>query len=731
MLLSAILLTIAACSSGPKLVFNVDPLIGTAYNGHTFPGATVPFGMVSPSPDTGLNDWQHCAGYHRDDATLLGFSQTHMSGTGAPDMCDLLILPVNGEPAAKGYGVSFQHESEDAHPGYYAVTIDPYNIRCEMTATEHCSFYRFTFQGEDYPQGLLFDMLHGNDGGIYEADVRVVDENHIEGFRRSYGFISNHVLYFCAELSKPIADWCRQDDGKAPKPETADETMTRLFVEIPARPEPFDKLPQKPLLVRMGVSTVSCEAARANLEAELKGKSFDTVAKDAALQWEAALSPIQATFATDAEARIFYTALYHTMVVPNLITDCDGGYRGWDKQVHQCPECAFYTNYSLWDTYRAVHPLYNLICPARNVAFIRSMLERYRQIGMLPINEYGTCETFCMIGYHSVPVIADAILQGLEGFDYDEAWAAMKSIAEDPDRGVWPYKIYGYIPTGLDHSSVSKTLEYAYDDWCLSLVARKLGKDEEAAYFAQRAGNYANVFDPSVGFMRARREDGSWKEPFNPLRTAAHDQDFIEGNAWQYTFYVPHDRARMVALYGGPEAFGAKLDEMFSTELSADDIVVPDVTGLIGQYAHGNEPCHHVAYLYNDAAQPWKTQEMVARIKREMYSDAPDGLCGNDDCGQMSAWYVWSALGFYPVAPCSGLLDIGSPSVRSAVISLPGGGSFQILTQTADGGQIGPEDIYVLGITLNGSAFEGTALPLDAIRAGGSIVFTMGPAPAK
>ena len=723
------LVLLCGCKQGPTLAGLVDPMIGTAYNGHTFPGATVPFGMVSPSPDTGLNDWQHCAGYHHDDDWILGFSQTHMSGTGAPDMCDLLLMPVCGEPAfepgdntRKGYRAHFLHESESARPGYYAVTLDEDVIRCEMTASERCAFYRFTFQGPEQQPGLLFDMLHGNDGGIYEADVRCTDDRHIEGFRRSYGFISNHVWYFCAELSEPVAFWTGWADGHALEPGKASERMSKLHVAVPS---------QKPLLVRIGVSTVSCEAARANLHAELDGKSFGDIARAAALKWEEALSPIQASFASEEEARIFYTALYHAMVVPNLITDVDGSYRGWDKEVHRCPEGAFYTNYSLWDTYRAVHPLYNLICPERNVAFIRSMLERYRQIGMLPINEYGTCETFCMIGYHAVPVIADAILQDLGGFDYEEAWTAMKAIAEDPDRGVWPYKLFGYIPTGMDHSSVSKTLEYAYDDWCLSLVARKLGKSEEADYFAARAGNYANVFDPSVGFMRARNEDGSWKEPFSPLRTAAHDQDFIEGNAWQYTFYVPHDRARMVALYGGPEAFGAKLDEMFATTLSADDIVVPDITGLIGQYAHGNEPCHHVAYLYNDALQPWKTQEIVAQIKKEMYSDDLDGLCGNDDCGQMSAWYVWSALGFYPVCPGSGSFDIGSPSVRSATIALPGGHSFTIRTRTADGGQIGPEDIYIQSITQGGAPFTETTLALSDILAGGEMVFTMGPAPKE
>ena len=725
-----LLLSLAACRPGPERVAWVDPMIGTGYNGHTFPGATVPFGMVSPGPDTGLGDWQHCAGYHHDDDVLLGFSQTHMSGTGAPDMCDLLLMPVTGEAQfdpgspdrpGEGYRAHFLHESEAARPGYYAVTLSKDVIRCEMTASERCAFYRFTFQGPEQRPGLLFDMLHGNDGGVYEADVRCTDDRHVEGFRRSYGFISNHVLYFCAELSEPVKFWTGYADGKALEPGAAAEKMTKLHVAVPT---------EKPLLVRIGVSTVSCEAARANLYAELGDKAFGAVVQEAALKWEEALSAVRATFATDVEARIFYTALYHTMVVPNLITDADGQYRGWDKQVHRCPEGAYYTNYSLWDTYRAVHPLYNLLCPERNVDFIRSMLARYDQIGMLPINEYGTCETFCMIGYHSVPVIADAILQDLGGFDYKQAFAAMKAIAEDPDRGVWPYKLYGYIPTGLDHSSVSKTLEYAYDDWCLSQVARKLGKEEDAAYFARRAGNYANVFDPVVGFMRARNEDGSWKEPFNPLRTAAHDADFIEGNAWQYAFYVPHDRARMVELYGGPDAFAAKLDELFATALTAEDIVVPDVTGLIGQYAHGNEPCHHVAYLYNDAGQPWKTQAMVARIKREMYGDSFDGLCGNDDCGQMSAWYAWSALGFYPVCPGSGCFEIGSPSVLSAEIALPGGGAFRIRTRTAEGGAISADDIYIQSMTLNGEAFSGTSLPLSAIRAGGEMVFTMGPAPA-
>ena len=729
-----------SCTSAPDKAASIVPSIGTAYNGHTFPGATVPFGMVSPSPDTGLNDWQHCAGYHGDDTSILGFSQTHMSGTGAPDMCDLLLIPVAGAPCFEpgpadnpdaGYRSRFSHDSEVFRPGYYAVTLDDYGVRCEMTASDRCSFYRFTYP-EGGQAGLLLDMLHGNDGGVITCDVRPDGDRAIKGWRRSRGFIRDHVYYFWAELSEPISAFQGWSDGVSLSEGELAGQISKLYVCLS---------PGKPLLVRMGVSTVSCEAARANLLAEVAGKPFDKVAEAAHSAWNKAVGCIDASFPTAEQEQIFYTALYHSMVVPNLITDVDGGYRGWDGQVHSSDK-PLYTNYSLWDTYRAVHPLYNIVCPERNVAFINSMLARYDQTGMLPINEYGTCETFCMIGYHAVPVIADAIIQDLPGFDREKAWKAMKSIAEEPDRGasyfnqfnyvpadLAPnlefYKEHGYVPADLEPNSVSKTLEYAFDDWCISKAAEKLGYKEDAEYFAKRAKGYANVYDPETGFTRGRLSDGSWRTPFDPDRTAAHDHDFIEGNAWQYTFYVPHDIDNYVTMNGGPEAFAAKLDTMFTRELSQSDIVIPDVTGLIGQYAHGNEPSHHVAYLYNHVGEPRKTQELVARIKDEMYDATTKGLCGNDDCGQMSAWYVFSALGFYPVAPGSGIFEIGSPSVREASIRLSGGKTFTISTQKEDGSPIDATDIYIREIRLNGQPLEGTQLPLDAIRAGGKLVFVM------
>ena len=742
--LASILAIAVAVSCTPKAALSdiVDPAIGTAYTGHTYPGAVLPFGMVSPSPDTGLNDWPHCPGYHYDDSSILGFSQTHMSGTGAPDMCDLMLIPVTGEPKFEpgtpgnpdeGYRSRFSHESESSRPGYYAVTLDDYGVRCEMTASERCSFYRFSYPDAAERKGLIFDMLHGNDGGIRDSDVSCEGDRVVKGWRRSRGFIRDHVYYFWAEFSEPVKSSAAYAGAPGTDADPQVKHNSKLYVEIAGG---------KPLLVRMGVSTVSEAAAKANLEAEISGRSFESVSKEAAGKWDEALSAINATFATPDEEKIFYTALYHSMIVPNLITDADGSYRGWDGKIHRNESGDFYTNYSLWDTYRAVHPLFNLICPDRNVAFVNSMLERFDQIGMLPINEYGTCETYCMIGYHSVPVIADAILQDLPGFDYERAWKAMKAIAEgvrekkvpgyvpsDPEPNIEAYTKYGYVPGDIEPNSVSETLEYAYDDWCMSLVAKKLGKDEEAAVYARRALSYENVYDPETGFTRGRLSDGSWRTPFDPDKTSAHDHDFIEGNAWQYTFYVPHDMDKYVEMNGGKEAFAAKLDEMFTKTLEVDNIEVPDVTGLIGQYAHGNEPSHHVAYLYNYAGQPWKTQEMVARIKKEMYGSGPDGLCGNDDCGQMSAWYVFGVLGFYPVAPGSGLYDIGSPSVCKAEISLPGGKKFTVSTKNTDGGTISSSDVYIQSATLNGKPFEKNVISLEEILAGGGIEFTMGPEP--
>lgn len=692
---------------------NVCPMIGTDFTGHTFPGAILPFGMVSASPDTGTKDWTHCSGYHYDDSSIEGFSQTHLSGTGATDMCDLLLMPVTGKPIFEvgtpedpdsGYRSRFSHESEEARAGYYAVTLNDYNIRAEVTVTERCPFYRFEFpKGEQ--SGIIFDMTHGNDSETYKSNIECIGDNAVSGYRRSRGFIHDHVYYFYAEFSEPIIDSDRKGESK-------------LYVRF----EPGDDV-----LVRMGVSTVSVEGAKVNLRAEIPHWNFEKTLRSAEAKWADALSKINAEFANEDEKTIFYTALYHSLIAPNLITDVDGKYRGWDGEVHESKYGDLYTNYSLWDTYRAVHPLYNIIEPERNVDFINSMLERYCQIGSLPINEYGTCETYCMIGYHAVSVIADAILQELEGFDYELAFEAMCSIAEDPARGVGYYKDMGYIPSEKENNSVSKVLEYAYDDWCIAEAAKKLGKHEAAEYYYKRSLNYRNVYDSEAGFVRGRMEDGSWREPFNPVKTSGlgHD-DFTEGSAWQYTFYVPHDLTNYIAMNGGDEAFDAKLDECFTTELSEEFNDVPDITGLIGQYAHGNEPSHNTAYLYNFIGKPWKTQEMIARIKREMYSSAPDGLCGNDDCGQMSSWYIFSALGFYPVNPGSGVFVIGTPSVKKAEIVLPGGRTLNISAP-----EYSQDNIYVKGVMLNGKPYTKSYITSDQINGGAEIEFIMASKPNK
>ena len=707
----ALLLCIVSCRETPNYTDSVLPSVGTAYNGHTFPGAILPFGMVSASPETGVGDWQHCSGYHYDDSSIIGFAQTHMSGTGANDMGDILLQPVTGAPKFEegslenpdsGYRSRFSHASEVIHPGYYSVNLDDYKVNCEVTVTDRCAFYRFTYP-KALEAGIIFDMMHGNDSGVRDCMITYVDDRTVTGYRRSCGFVSDHTYYFCAKFSQPIIDTIAAYPGK-------------LYVKLN---------PVKRVMVKLGLSTVSSEAAKVNLDAEIAGWNFEKVVKVADKKWNDQLSKINAQFANDDDKKVFYTALYHSLIVPNLITDVDGKYLGWDKQIHKS-EIALYTNFSLWDTYRAVHPLYNIICPEQNVGFINSMLERYKQIGSLPINEYGTCETYCMIGYHAIPVIADAILQDMTGFDWELAYRAMLDIANDEHRGVGYYKNLGYIPSELENNSVSKVLEYAYDDWCISEVAKKLGKNKDATEFSKRAQNYKNIFDvESGGFTRGRYADGSWKTPFDPFKTSGlGNDDYTEGNAWQYTFYAPQDMTTYVEMNGGAEMFASKLDTMFLTPLDPKYNSVPDVSGLIGQYAHGNEPSHHTAYLYNFAGKPWKTQQMVARIRKEMYSSQPDGLCGNDDCGQMSAWYVFSVLGFYPVTPGAGYFVIGAPAVKEASIVMPNGRTF-----TVSAPNYNEDNIYIQSVKLNGEPYYNSFLSLADIKEGADVEFIMGSEP--
>ena len=713
-LLCTILLAMVSCQqeAPSEYVKLVDPMIGTAFNGHTFPGAILPFGMIAASPDTDIEGWAHCSGYHYDDTSIMGFSQTHVSGTGAADMCDLMLMPVTGDPSFEpgtpadpdqGYRSRFSHASEQARPGYYAVDLDDYGIRCEVTVTERCAVYRFTYP-EDRPAGIIFDMTHGNADVTLESHLEQVGASAVTGYRRSKGFVRDHGYHFWAELSEPVT-----------RTEARGDSI--LYAAVPSG---------RTLILKLGMSTVSAEGARANLSKEVGRSTFDQISARAMQRWNKALSAIEADCLDEEHAKIFYTALYHSLIMPNLITDTDGRYCGWDGEIHRVTgQKDLYTNYSLWDTYRALHPFFNLICPEMNVKFINSWLERYRQIGQLPINEYGICETFCMIGYHAVPVIADAVIQGLDGFDVRLAYEAMKQVAEDPLRGVGLYKQYGYIPSGMEGNAVSKTLEYAYDDWCIAQVARKLGCDDEADYYTKRALYYRNLYDPQTRFLRGKLADGSWNEPFNPLQTSAlNRKDYTEGNAWQYTFYVPQDMTSYVSMVGGDDAFEARLDEMFSTNFTGAETIVADVTGLIGQYAHGNEPSHHAAYLYNFAGCPWKTQKLVSRIKEELYKNAPDGLCGNDDCGQISSWYILSSLGFYPVTPAAGYLVIGSPSVREATVHVRNGKKLHITTEN-----VSERNVYIQSVTVDGQPWTRSFLPVDVLNRGAEIHFVMGPEP--
>ncbi len=702
----------------------VDPFIGTDATGHTTPSATTPFGMVQAGPDTGTSGWARSSGYHASDSTIMGFAQTHLSGTGASDMGDIMIMPLTGEPQFDpgpeerpddGYRSRFRHETEKACPGYYSVHLDDYAIDAEMTASQRCAFYRFSCPEEE-TLGLMVDLEHGIGDYTKSCNVQKVSDYAIEGHRRSSGFVSDHAFWFYAEFSEPIIKETGYFDWEILQ-EPAD-SMSKMFLD-------FGKCGS--LMVKIGLSTVSSDAARANLEAEIPHWNFQKTVKAAKKQWNDYLSRIAITSIDDAQDTVFYTAMYHSMSAPNLVTDVDGSYRGWDDDVYGSAKGDLYTNFSLWDTYRAVHPYYALLYPEKNSEFINSFIERYRQIGFLPVNEYGSCETWCMIGYHAIPVIADAIMMDEGGFDYEEAFEAMKSQAMDDGRGVGLMKEFGYIPSELENNSVSKLLEYAYDDWCIAKVAEKLGYEDDYKYFINRARNWKNVLDPETGFMRGRHADGSWVTPFDPRAVSVLGQgDFTEGNSWQYSFYVPHDMSNFIKSMGGDSLFTSRLYTLFITESGVDNKHAVDVTGLIGQYAQGNEPSHHAAYLFNFSGEPWKTQEIVSRIKNELYFTGRSGLCGNDDCGQMSCWYIYSTLGFYPVTPCSGYYVIGSPSVKYARISLPDGKTFEISAPEAS-----PGNVYIQSVKLNGVDYDKSWISIDDIRNGGRIEFTMGSTPNK
>ena len=693
----------------------VNPFIGTGGHGHTFPGASVPFGMVQLSPDTRLTGWDGCSAYHGSDTVIYGFSHTHLSGTGCSDYGDILIMPVSTHPEMKDYGYAspFSKAEESASPGYYRVRLKNGGIIAELTATSRAGMHRYSYRSQD-ENNIVIDLKHRDK--VLESGIRVTGTGEVEGYRFSRDWAEKQMIFFVAKFSKPLISNVLYSNDRAVDgaSELSGENLKALLS--------FGRDDGRPLVVKVGISAVSVEGARKNLEEGIPGWDFDAVAASAADAWNKELGKIEVTGENRDKMSVFYTALYHTLLQPNLYSDADGQYRGRDLQVHRTEGFDYYTVFSLWDTYRAAHPLYTIIETKRTGDFINTFLKQYEQGGMLPVWELSSNETGCMIGYHSVPVIADAWLKGIQSFDGAKALEAMKHSASQDNLGLKYYKSKGYIPADREGESVSKTLEYAYDDWCIAKMAKALGKEDDYRNYLIRAQNYKNMFDPISGFMRAKSNE-TWFSPFDPAEV---NFNYTEANAWQYSFYVPQDLSGLMGLMGGRDNFISRLDALFAADTKTTGRNQADITGLIGQYAHGNEPSHHMAYLYDYAGTPWKTQELVHRIASGFYTNSADGLIGNEDCGQMSAWYVLSALGFYPVTPASGIYAIGTPSFEKAVINLEDG---KVFTVRAIG--ISDQNFYIQSATLNGKPLTRCFINHSEIIKGGEMVFRMGPQPNK
>ena len=725
----AIVSTVLATAAGAKsqaedFTSHVDPWIGSGGHGHVFVGANLPFGAVQVGPNNFHQGWDWCSGYHYSDSILAGFSHLHLSGTGISDLGDILLMPYTGplvtgpgsrkDPDA-GYASRFSHDRERVRPGFYSVDLLDHDVQVELTATKRVGLHRYRYPA-DKPAHLAIDLQFENGGGrVVESMLRRVDETTVVGYRRSKGWAKDQRVCFALKSSKPFAEFRIFEVDRPVEGESVEGRGLRAIGT-------FDGSPGE-VMVRVGISPVSEENALANLEAEATDADFDAVAAAAKAAWNEQLGRIRIE-ADDRTTRIFATALYHTMIAPALFNDCNGDYRGADKQVHRNPGFDTYTTFSLWDTYRAAHPLFTLTQPDRVGQFIQTMLAIRDQQGKLPVWHLMGNETDTMVGYHAVPVIVDAYFKGLLDADPERAYEAIKNSAMRDERGLDSIKEIGYIPAEREGESVAKAMEYAIDDWCIAQMAKALGKQEDYEYFSERAEAFGHYFDPETKFMRGKLADGSWREPFDPVASAHRRDDFCEGNGWQYLWLVPHDPAGLIDLLGGDEPLCAKLDQLFSVESVKSEHASADISGLIGQYAHGNEPGHHTTYLYAFAGQQWKTARLVRQILTTLYSDQPDGLSGNEDCGQMSAWYVFSALGMYPVNPVAGVYVFGSPLVDEATIALPEGKTFTIVARGNS-----PDNVYIQSAELNGQTYTKSFITHADIVAGGTLTFVMGPEP--
>lgn len=745
--LIAVVLFLTGCTS-KKAVDYVNPFIGTDYHGHTFPGASLPGGMVQLGPDTDIHGWDWSSGYHYSDSSVMGFSHLHRSGMGAGDWGDILIMPTTGElkvvPGSKsnpgeGYRSGFSHKEEVASPGYYAVELKDYDIKAELTVTPRAGFHKYTFP-KSGSSHILIDLKHGIGDSCTASKVRIVNNTEIEGFRSSTGFVKNQNVYFCAQFNKPFGSsgtWSEMDI----KPGSMEESGSQIGAFVN-----YATMSDETIEVKVGISYTSIDEARLNLIKEIPTWKFDRVREEARNIWNKELNKIEVKIGTDVDKTYnneklvtFYTALYHSLLFPAIFGDADGKYTGLDDQVHSSKNFTYTSDFSLWDTFRAEMPLLTLIEPERNKDAINTMIAQYEQAGWLPTpQQFGNSYTNDMIGDHPVVVFLDAYMKGIKDFDVEKAYEAVrKNAMETPSEhrsrgrvGLEYYMKFGYLPYDKINQSVSRTLEYAYNDWCVAQLAKNLNKTDDYEIFMKRSANYKNVFDTITGLARPKDSLGLWLSPFNPTFIGhGKERHYTEATAWQYTWFVPHDIPGLIDLEGGKGKFIQKLDTLFtmSSEIQSK---VSDVTGLIGQYAQGNEPSHHAIYLYDYAGAPWKAQDMVRNVMDSLYSSGPAGLCGNEDMGQMSAWFIFSAMGFYPVTPGQNTYAIGSPVFDKVTIHLDKtyytGDKFVIEAKNNS-----KKNRYIQSAVLNGKILNKPWIDHSDIKNGGSLIFQMGPEPNK
>ncbi len=705
----------------------VDQRIGTGGHGHVFMGANTPFGLVQLGPTSIPQTWDWTSGYHISDTTVIGFSHLHLNGTGIGDLSDIVFMPTTGavnhnrgthEGYQTGMWSYFSRANERFAPGYYATHLDRYDVDVELTATPRVGFHKYTFLSAGDEARVVIDLENGTcwDEPV-EGKLIVLNDRTVAGYRYSKGWSKDQRIFFVAEFSRPFSRFQLYDKNV---PRKGNEITSRQVYGEAL----YDKIGTEPLYVKVALSPVSIENAKLNLKAELPGWDFEQTRVKAYTAWNQELSKIKIKTPDESVKRIFYTGLYHTMIAPSVFSDVNGDYRGADGKYHTNDGFINYTTFSLWDTYRAAHPLMTIIHPEKMPDVINTMLHIYKQQGKLPVWHLMGCETDCMVGNPAIPVVADAILKGFQGFDQELAYEAMKTSAMLDERGMDLYKKYGYIPYDKYDESVATCLEYGLADWALAQVAQKKDKKMDYQYFNNRSHAYKYYFDTQICFLRGLSSDGKWRTPFNPFQSTHREDDYTEGNAWQYTWLVPHDVEGLVNLFGSLENFHEKLDSLFVVEGSLGEEASPDISGLIGQYAHGNEPSHHVAYLYTMTGQPWKTADLVRQVLSELYHDQPDGLSGNEDVGQMSAWYILSAMGFYQVEPAGGRYFFGSPIIDEAVVNVGDGKQLTIVAHNNSA-----ENKYIQGIKLNGKPYKLPYINFTDLSAGGQLEFEMGTKP--